>query len=116
MVNLKRSVKRLIDRFGTDIEIDIRTDTGVNLDTGEAEFTIKTVKTKGVPLRYTHNELIDGVIELWDVKLITQLPYDITKETVIRINGEQYQVMSSHMQMVGDEIVKHTLQLRSTKQ
>jgi len=116
MSDLKRSVKRLIDRFGTEIEVDIRTDTGVNLDTGEAEFTIKTVKTKGVPLRYTPDELIEGVIKLWDVKLITQLPYGITKETVLRIDGEQYQVMGSRMQMIGDEIVKHILQLRSAKQ
>jgi hypothetical protein len=110
---MKNSIKSNIDRYGNDVVLNILTDGNIDFDTGQSQQTVTSYEMKALVLQYATSELIEGVININDLKCTLQFPTKINKGDNVVIAGVKYVVINVFPLIRDNKIVKQSLQLRS---
>ena len=111
--SLYNSISSNIKRFGSQITLVTFTDTGMDLDHGEAIQQRKETALLGIIGKYSSSEIIEGVIDINDTKITLQSQIRVKKGDQILFDGNTYEVRSVRSLTVKGMILKYTLQVRS---
>ena len=107
------SAARNIARYGTAITLNIHTKGAIDFSTGQASDTIVAHSMLAVLGNYRSSEIVEGVINIDDMKCTLQFNGAISKSDTVIAGTTIYQVINvSHLIRSGSAI-KTTLQLRS---
>jgi len=109
-----RNVTSLIQRFGSDISLVVKTDGAIDFSTGKYAQTEIVTPMMGVIGHYRNSELIDNVINFDDMKCSIQTASKVMEGDTIIFDGFNYEIMNVAKLIRSNVLLKTTLQLRKS--
>ena len=110
--DMKKVAKDLLKTYADDIEIIQVTQGAYNPSTGESPKTEVITPSKGFAEFYATNQLIQGVINIDDVRMIIETDIVITKQDIIQYRGSRYEVINYDETRTQNTTIIYTLQIR----
>jgi len=107
------SIARGIKRSGSIVTIRVATKGAIDFDTGLASKTYETRTQKALLLGYSTRDIIDGVVNMGDLRCIIQSDLEVQVGDEVIIDSKRYSVISVNKTIKSDVLLKSTLQLRA---
>lgn len=112
--NLRGVSQRLINTYGSDIILLEVVQGAFDTTTGLYNQTIEQHETRGHIGGYTSSELVDGVVDIKDIKVLVYADsFDITKVWGVEYDGMKYNILNISKTTAQNESIIYILQCRA---
>jgi len=109
---MKESIKRNIERFGSDITLIVKTYGAIDFTTGKPTEIVTRTPMTALIGHYRESEIIKGIVDMNDLKCTLQTDDLVKDKDEVEIGGNVYVVMNTAHLIRNDTVLKTTLQLR----
>jgi hypothetical protein len=109
---LASTATRLINKFGGDVTLRIKTEGTYNPITGANTDTFADTVVQGVKLNFVNSDIDGTLIRTGDVKVLIDGLFALTKDDKIIIGTDQYEIIKPMPLAPGDTRLVTTLQCR----
>ncbi len=110
--NMQKVAVRLLNKYGNDITIILRTSGVYNPTTGKTDYVSNNIDTRAFIGNYTHQELASDNVNSTDMKVLIALKFVIVKDDVLNIAGDEVQVLATRTVTTQNALIIQELQCR----
>ena len=109
---MKDAVERLVNRNGEEIKLTVFEKTGIDYDTGKPIFAGNTFSVKAAILAVTSSDIIPGLVEQGDIKIILYVNVMVKEGDTATVGGIEFSVVNTEEVRLHGKVIKKTLYAR----